>query len=108
MNPASGLAWTRVDVANSILEVLLGSRERQAGEENKSEMDQEIKQRAIKDESKALFDMRNLIGELSKPEVALDGKTVDKSVSEIMKSEGSVVCDNFEVLKLEYDSIQAK
>ena len=61
--------WSRLEIANTITHVLFGSNERAVGfvAENEKERPSEILARGVEDESKALFDKRNLIGELSKP-----------------------------------------
>ena len=78
-SPDGTKKWSRLEIANAITYVLFGSNERAVGfvAENGKESPSEILAHGVEDESKALFDKRNLIGELSKPTVEVQVSFLD-------------------------------
>jgi hypothetical protein len=103
-NPKTNKEWSRLEKANSIAFILFGSRIRKNGfvSENNKLTKQEIINDGSSSKTKATYDLRNLIGELSKSEDEMDISTVNENINEMLKSTDESECSTFSSLRAQY------
>ena len=109
-DPRTNVEWTRLNKANDMMYILFGAMSRKDGfvMENGLPRAQDIVSVGSEANTKAKFDLRNLIGELSKSEEDMSEEAIQHDVQEMLKSNDVEECSTFSSLRIQYQEFQRR
>ena len=107
-NPKTKQLWSRLEKSNDIVYILLGSMIRKNNfiVENNRPKDSELITKSSELKTKATYNLKNLINELSKSENEMDPTIMNDNMDEMMKSDDQSQCADYTSLRIQYNSFQ--